>query len=230
MSHSNSEGDQPSPAILGGSSETTAKDLSVPEKTPEVPSRPLPELPDDVTTLLDAPNTARLLSHYDEIICPHQIAEIGDDAENPYRAYILPLARKKIGLLYAVLGLAASHLGRITGDEFLHEATAVEYRMKAIRALSEEIRKSQRTSLLEDEQDTVLAIIQVLLLHDISESGVSSHGIHITGAMSVCKQLLIAEGLHGRRQRAMFFLGNLAWYVNPVLLFPIHSSLGNNQA
>lgn len=53
------------------------------------------------------------------------------------------------------------------GDEFLHEATAVEYRMKAIRALSEEIRKSQRTSLLEDEQDTVLAIIQVLLLHDV---------------------------------------------------------------
>lgn len=121
------------------------------------------------------------------------------------------------------------------GDEFLHEATAVEYRMKAIRALSEEIRKSQRTSLLEDEQDTVLAIIQVLLLHDvglrystlaaraleltgdkISESGVSSHGIHITGAMSVCKQLLIAEGLHGRRQRAMFFLGNLAWYVSHV--------------
>ncbi|GKZ64072.1 hypothetical protein AnigIFM63309_010897 [Aspergillus niger] len=209
--HLDSEGDQASAAILNGSSKTTPKGLSVSEKPSEAYSRPLLELPDDVTTLLGSPNTARLLSHYDEIICPHQIAEVGDDAENPYRAYILPLARKKIGLLYAVLGLSASHLGRITGDEFLHEATAVEYRMKAIRALSEEIRKSQRTSLLEDEQDTVLAIIQVLLLHDISESGVSSHGIHITGAMSVCKQLLIAEGLHGRRQRAMFFLGNLAW-------------------
>ncbi|PWY84536.1 C6 zinc finger domain protein [Aspergillus sclerotioniger CBS 115572] len=206
-----SKGDQAPAAITLGSSKSPAQEAPVPGSFHEKHSRPLPELPDDITTLLNSPDTAKLLGHYDEIICPHQIAEVGDDPENPYRAYILPLARKKIGLLYAVLGLAASHLGRMIGDEFLHEATAVEYRMKAIRALSEEIRKSQRTSLLEDEQDTVLAIIQVLLLHDISESGVSSHGIHITGAMSVCKQLLIAEGLHRRRQRAMFFLGNLAW-------------------
>jgi hypothetical protein len=48
--------------------------------------------------------------------------------------------------------------------------------------------------------------------------------------MSVCKQLLIAEGLHGRRQRAMFFLGNLAWYVETGLLFSIQGSLVNNQA
>ncbi|PWY92410.1 C6 zinc finger domain protein [Aspergillus heteromorphus CBS 117.55] len=203
--------DQASPAESDGNSKPPTNDVLVPGNSPGERSRPLPELPDDVTTLLSSSNTARLLSHYDEIICPHQIAEVGFGAENPYRAYILPLARKKIGLLYAVLGLSASHLGRLIDDEFLHEATAVEYRMKAIRALSEEIRKSQRTSLLEDEQDTVLAIIQILLLHDISESGVSSHGIHITGAMSVCKQLLIAEGLHGRRQRAVFFLGNLAW-------------------
>ena len=50
----------------------------------------------------------------------------------------------------------------------MHEATAVEYRMKAIRALSEEIRRSQASTLLEDEQDAVLAIIQILLLHDVS--------------------------------------------------------------
>lgn len=48
--------------------------------------------------------------------------------------------------------------------------------------------------------------------------------------MSVCKQLLIAEGLHGRRQRAMFFLGNLAWYVNPGLIISIQNSLVKNQA
>ncbi|PYH92760.1 C6 zinc finger domain protein [Aspergillus ellipticus CBS 707.79] len=206
------EGDQVSAATSEGNYSTSPiHEDYIPNNPPIKHSRPLPELPDDVTTLLSSSHTVRLLSHYDENICPHQIAEVGGDAENPYRAYIIPLARKKIGLLYAVLGLSASHLGRLIDDEFLHEATAVEYRMKAIRALSEEIRKSQRTSLLEDEQDTVLAIIQILLLHDICESGVSSHGIHITGAMSVCKQLLIAEGLHGRRQRSMFFLGNLAW-------------------
>lgn len=54
------------------------------------------------------------------------------------------------------------------GNQTMHEATAVEYRMKAIRALSEEIRRSQASTLLEDEQDAVLAIIQILLLHDVS--------------------------------------------------------------
>ena len=103
----------------------------------------------------------------DSFICPHQIAEIGGSSDNPYRAYILPLAQKQIGLLYAVLGLSASHLGQMTEDSQLHQDVAVEYRMRAIRALSEEIRKSQEESLSEDEQDAVFAIIQILLLHDV---------------------------------------------------------------
>ncbi|RMZ41966.1 C6 zinc finger domain protein [Aspergillus flavus] len=169
------------------------------------------EMSNEVAEIFRLPETETLLTHYDEFICPHQISEIGNESDNPYRSYILPLARKQIGLLYAVLGFSASHLGQLTGNQTMHEATAVEYRMKAIRALSEEIRRSQASTLLEDEQDAVLAIIQILLLHDIAESGISTHGIHITGAMSVCKRLLISEGLSGHRRRAVFFLGNLAW-------------------
>ncbi|KAL3463891.1 fungal-specific transcription factor domain-containing protein [Aspergillus heterothallicus] len=173
--------------------------------------KPVPEISDDVSSLLAAEQTNRLLHHYDTFIVPHQIAEIGDEKDNPYRAYILPLARKQIGLLYAVLGLSAVHLGKLTGDATLIEATSVEYRVKAIRALSEKIRKGQNTSLSEEEEDGVFATIQILLLHDIAESGISEHGIHITGAMSVCKSILISEGFNGRRQRAVFFIGNLAW-------------------
>lgn len=88
--------------------------------------------------------------------------------DNPYRSYILPLARQQIGLMYAVLGLSASHLGKLTDSATLHDTTAVEYRLRAIRALSKEIRRSQSETLLEDEQDAVLAIIQILLLHDVS--------------------------------------------------------------
>ncbi|KAF7586745.1 hypothetical protein BBP40_008388 [Aspergillus hancockii] len=182
-----------------------------PPLPPEKPHAYTQDSPDDIAEILRLPETDTLLSHYDNFICPHQLSEIGQENNNPYRMYILPLARKQIGLLYAVLGLSASHLGQIAGNQTMHEATAVEYRMKAIRALSEEIRRSQASTLLEDEQDAVLAIIQILLLHDICETGVSSHGIHITGAMSVCKRLLISEGLSGHRQRAVFFLGNLAW-------------------
>ncbi|GFG19672.1 C6 zinc finger domain protein [Aspergillus udagawae] len=176
------------------------------------PSRSATEVPDDIPKILNLTQTEMLLSHYESFICPHQIAEIGGTSSNPYRAYILPLARKQIGLLYAILGLSASHLGKLTGNMSLYEEAAVEYRLRAIRALSEEIRKSQGPNFLhEDEQDAVLAIIQILLLHDIAETGISTHGIHITGAMSVCKQLLLADGLNSRRRRAVFFLGNLAW-------------------
>ncbi|KAL4734562.1 fungal-specific transcription factor domain-containing protein [Aspergillus similis] len=154
---------------------------------------------DDITGLLTLTQTKTLLHHYDTFICPHQLAEIGDDEDNPYRAYILPLAKKQIGLLD------------------MHETTAVEYRMKAIRALGEQIYKSQTTSLSKEEQDAVFATIQILLLHDIAETGISEHGVHITGAMSVCKTILLADGFNGQRQRAVFFIGNLAWYIREMV-------------
>ncbi|KAL3432090.1 fungal-specific transcription factor domain-containing protein [Aspergillus tetrazonus] len=166
---------------------------------------------DDITGLLSLTQTKTLLQHYDTFICPHQLAEIGDTKDNPYRAYILPLAKKQIGLLYALLGFSAVHLGKLTGNRDMHETTAVEYRLSAIRALGELIYKSQTTSLSKEEQDTVFATIQILLLHDIAETGISEHGVHITGAMSVCKTILLADGFNGQRQRAVFFIGNLAW-------------------
>lgn len=54
----------------------------------------------------------------------------------------------------------------------MHETTAVEYRMKAIRALGEQIYKSQTTSLSEEEQDAIFATIQILLLHDVRNARV----------------------------------------------------------
>ncbi|KAL2863388.1 uncharacterized protein BJX67DRAFT_261123 [Aspergillus lucknowensis] len=174
-------------------------------------AKSVPESGDEIKTILRLGQTKTLLHHYDTFICPHQLAEIGDDKDNPYRAYIIPLAKKQIGLLYAILGLSAIHLGKLTDNTTLHETTSVEYRVKAIRALSEQIRKSQNTSLSEEEQDGVFGTIQILLLHDIADCGISEHGIHITGAMSVCKSILNAGGFNGRRQRAVFFIGNLAW-------------------
>ncbi|KAL3477449.1 fungal-specific transcription factor domain-containing protein [Aspergillus californicus] len=196
----------------GGASITPATRRSKRLAIEDILVKPVPDTGDDIGALLGLEQTKTLLRHYDTFICPHQLAEIGDDVDNPYRAYILPLARKQIGLLYAVLGFSAVHYGRLTENTILHDTTAVEYRVKAIRALGEQIRQSQETSLSEEEQDAVFATIQILLLHDIAESGISEHGIHITGAMSVCKSILVADGFNEQRQRAVFFLGNLAWY------------------
>ncbi|UKZ84045.1 hypothetical protein TrVFT333_011861 [Trichoderma virens FT-333] len=153
-----------------------------------------------------------LLSHYDSVICPHQIQQFPNDATNPYRAFILPLAYEQFGLLYAVLGLAANHLGHLNSDKYLLDTVAVEYRSRALKALSDAISKGILGKLGPSERDSIFAIIQMLLLHDISESGISEHGIHISGAVSICCRAIAEHGLSKQNDsRSIFFLGNLVW-------------------
>lgn len=116
----------------------------------------------------------------------------------------------------------------MTGDDYLQGTVAVEYRMKAIRSLGEFIQNSISADFSEDDRDGIFATVQILLLQDVStstvcmhdcplrcnkifESGVSSHGVHITGALSICIQLRLHETLRREDERLIFFLGNLAW-------------------
>ncbi|KAK9854433.1 hypothetical protein MYU51_004483 [Penicillium brevicompactum] len=163
---------------------------------------------DDVL-MLD--RTEVLLRHYDREICPHQIALTVDGASNPYRKFILPLAYEQIGLLYAVLAITSFHLGTVNQDKYLRDTLAVVYRLRAIRSLADTIQAGISGNIHENERDALFATIQLLLLQDIHESGVSSHGVHITGAVSICNQLRLFDTLTQSDERAVFFLGNLAW-------------------
>ncbi|KAI9929313.1 hypothetical protein ASPWEDRAFT_173034 [Aspergillus wentii DTO 134E9] len=166
--------------------------------------------PSEIEQVLMLEETEMLLSYYDKRICPFQIA-LADKMDNPYRTYILPLANKQIQLLYAVLGLSACHLGQFKSDEHLRETVAVGYRVKAIRGLGEAIKKGSSGVPTEDERDAIFVTIQILLLQDICETGISTHGVHITGAVSICNQLMLGESLTRDHERTVFFLGNLAW-------------------
>jgi hypothetical protein len=105
----------------------------------------------------------------DREICPHQIALPTDDADNPYRLYILPLAYEQIGLLYAVLGLTACHIGIKENDAYLRDTLAVEYQARAIRCLGETLQDGISGDLGENERDGIFATIQILLLQDVSD-------------------------------------------------------------
>ncbi|CAI7604119.1 unnamed protein product [Penicillium manginii] len=152
-----------------------------------------------------------LLVHYDRIICPHQIAQPSDKKENPYRLYVIPLAYEQLNVLYAVLGLSACHMGHLNSEMHLYESVAVEYRAKAINALGTTINKVCSGNFRGSDVDSVFATIQILLLHDICETGISSHGAHISGAMSICSQLKLDQTLTVDQERTVFFLGNLLW-------------------
>ncbi|CAG8215860.1 unnamed protein product [Penicillium salamii] len=163
------------------------------------------------TSLSDATVAAtRPTFAHDQTICPHQIA-LAPGMDNPYQFYVLPLAYEQIGLLYAVLGLTACHLGIQKEDLYLRETLAVEYRVRAISRLGETLQNGLSGELSENERDGIFATIQILLLQDIFESGISTHGAHITGALSICNQLRLSDSLTREHEQTVFFLGNLAW-------------------
>lgn len=160
---------------------------------------------------LSSKEAETLITHYDRFICPHQIAQPVDSGENPYRLYVIPLAYEQLNLLYAVLGLSACHLGHLKSDKHLYESVALDYRAKAINALGITIRKVCSGDFTGGDRDSVFATIQILLLHDICETGISVHGAHISGAMSICSQLKLDQFLRVDQERTVFFLGNLVW-------------------
>lgn len=184
------------------------------EPSLQIPDYPRPQ-PEgravELDDLLMLERTELLLTYYDQVICPHQIALPAAGADNPYQVYVLPLAYEQIGLLYAVLGLTACHMGINKEDEYLRETLAVEYRVRAIRWLGETLRNGISGELDENERDGIFVTIQILLLQDIFESGISTHGVHITGALSISNQLRLCDTLSREDERTIFFLGNLAW-------------------
>jgi hypothetical protein len=56
-----------------------------------------------------------------------------------------------------------------------------------------------------------LRLVLTESLAQICESGISAHGAHISGAMSVSTQLMLSDRLTNEHKRTIFFLGNLAW-------------------
>ncbi|KAK2760300.1 hypothetical protein FQN54_002368 [Arachnomyces sp. PD_36] len=187
--------------------EEIASDMQLGEElhaTRLYPQHPVGEL----EHLLSDPRTHELLGYYDRVICPHQIALHIDNTTNPYRELILPLAYRHPHLLYAVLGLAACHQGIQTSNES-YGVESVQHQLKSIRALVELLGKEE--DMGKEEQDALLVAIQVLVLHDICETGISRHGAHITGASSVSKRLLADGQITRENPGTVFFVANLAW-------------------
>ena len=104
-----------------------------------------------------------------DYVCPSVIVG-GESSElpNPFREFILPLAYENVGLLHAVLGLSECHLAASRNNEKAHKAEAIEHRIAAIHFLSAGLRLYKKGTLSNLEETTLLAIILILLLHDVS--------------------------------------------------------------
>lgn len=134
-----------------------------------------------------------------------------DGIENPYRKYILPLAYEHLAPLYAILGFAACHQGIAENDLEMRDTEAIHYQSLAIRNLMKLLERDAKESLELAEYEALLATIQILVLHDICESGVSTHGAHVSGSSGISSRLLEQGKIDPMNDRTVFFVGNLAW-------------------
>ena len=87
---------------------------------------------------------------------------------NPFRSYILPLAYQHVGLLHALLGLSACHLG--TSDNGASQkilTAALEHKLLAIQSLGALLLKEECFGLNDIEEELTLAVVLLLVLHDV---------------------------------------------------------------
>ncbi|KAK2007827.1 C6 zinc finger protein [Colletotrichum eremochloae] len=156
-------------------------------------------------------NDQQLLVYFDLHLSPH-LAIVVDEMENPFRKHVLPLAYQHSGVFHAVLGLSACHLHLSpSGAARVDMATALQHRIEALAILSSLLTKEESQGLTTTEDEVVLAIVLLLVLHDICELGISSHAVHLTGISFLCGRVASSATRSKRSTATMFFLAALSW-------------------
>lgn len=104
---------------------------------------------------------------------------------------MLPLAYENSSLLHALLGFAAAHISPL---ELPQQSTvAIEHKLLSIQALGSLMLKEQCLGLSSTEEDVALSIVLLLLLQDICETGISSHGAHLNGVVFLCSRIVASD-------------------------------------
>ncbi|KAL7765695.1 hypothetical protein ACKLNR_003611 [Fusarium oxysporum f. sp. zingiberi] len=159
----------------------------------------------------DIATNRHIIDYFDQTLSEHFIIHV-PGLDNPFRDYVLPLAYQHQGILHALLGLSACHMHN-TGNANSQRLVTVSlgYRLSAIRSLASLLHKEDTSRLTPTEEEYVLAMVLLLVLHDVCESGVSTHGAHLTGVSFLCKRIACLDTSPRRSKTAMFLISALSW-------------------
>ncbi|KIL94321.1 hypothetical protein FAVG1_02884 [Fusarium avenaceum] len=144
-----------------------------------------------------------IIDYFDHTLSDHFIIHV-QGLDNPFRQYILPLAYQDQGILHALLGLSACHMhntGNYHGSGLI--TVSLGYRLSAIRSLATLLAKEETSLLTHIEEEYVLAMV--------CESGVSTHGAHLTGVSFLCKRMACRDDFSTRSKAGMFLISALSW-------------------
>ncbi|SPJ70391.1 uncharacterized protein FTOL_00119 [Fusarium torulosum] len=152
-----------------------------------------------------------IVDYFDHTLSDHFIIHV-QGLDNPFRQYILPLAYQNQGILHALLGLSACHMHNTGNDHSSGLITvSLGYRLSAIRSLATLLAKEETSLLTHIEEEYVLAMVLLLVLHDVCESGISTHGAHLTGVSFLCKRMACRDDFSTRSKTGMFLISALSW-------------------
>ncbi|KAF5976051.1 hypothetical protein FCOIX_7305 [Fusarium coicis] len=169
----------------------------------------LPSAHDDLEN--DIAINRHIIDYFDQTLSEHFIIHV-PGLENPFREYVLPLAYQHQGILHALLGLSACHMhntGHANNQRLV--TVSLRYRLSAIQSLASLLHKEDISRLTPTEEEHVLAMVLLLILHDVCESGVSTHGAHLTGVSFLCKRIACFDISPMRSKTAMFLISALSW-------------------
>ncbi|RAK81603.1 fungal specific transcription factor domain-containing protein [Aspergillus fijiensis CBS 313.89] len=162
-------------------------------------------------TLISTRNQSLLL-YFETRVCSALATETGQTT-NPYRAYILPLAHTDLGTLHAVLALASchQHSSRAHRPTNKRDVTAMfEHQLAGMQSLGSLLIREELYGLNAEEVDILLATVLLLVLYDICESGICSHGVHLTGTAYICRKIC-QQPIATVSPRTAFLITILAW-------------------
>ena len=111
----------------------------------------------------------------DDTVCPRLVVTDADAWSNPFRQYILPLTLQFSGVLYAVLGLSMGHFAINHCDTPENEQESLHYRLSAIRQVIQWLEELETDTGDPSLVEAGLAIILILVLHDVCPRVASSH-------------------------------------------------------
>ncbi|RGP78952.1 hypothetical protein FLONG3_2857 [Fusarium longipes] len=152
-----------------------------------------------------------ILYYFDQVLSEHLAIRV-PGLDDPFRELILPLAYRHRGILHALLGFSSCHMynnGTYVGQDLV--TLSIGFRLSAIRSVASLLRKEQVSALTRTEEENLLAMVLLLVLHDICESGVSTHGAHLTGVSFLCKRMARVEEITTRSKTTIFLISALSW-------------------
>ncbi|CEI39904.1 hypothetical protein FVEN_g2177 [Fusarium venenatum] len=152
-----------------------------------------------------------ILYYFDQILSERLAIHV-TGLTNPFREHVLPLAHKHQGILHALLGLALCHMyntGNCNDQDLI--TASLGYRLSAIRSVAALLLQEETSTLTRIEEEYLLAMVLLLVLHDICESGVSTHGAHLTGISFLCKRMAGDDDISTRSKAGIFLISALSW-------------------